>query len=280
MIAPDMGALHASRISLQGCGCLHGPYYYIQQGDLGSLSDVGAGALDAGQAYLKSGDVKDLYGPAFAGLESLSGALPPPFNLIAVFAEQKAKDAIDAIQDYYVYAAQCAAQYLPASVAPQFVKWFKDNAMELWSDAAKDRVAYWLRDYPAIVSFLQSKTTLNLSLQTRLADVFYKKAIEFGAKPRDAAFLAYKLVCNQKGNASVDDPKAAAAYAAKVAPNLNAKDVFSVYEAWKKAVAADGGKQVDGDDYEKTGAKPPSADSGGAAPLIAVGLLAALLLAR
>ena len=280
MIAPDMGALHASRISLQGCGCLHGPYYQIQQRDLAgpSLSDVGSTALDAGSAYLKSGNVKDLYGPAFKLLQGFSAALPPPFNLLATFAEEKAKDAIDAIQDYYVYAAECAAQFLPASVAPQFIKWFGDNAGTLWADAAKDRIAYWLRDFPTVAQWLSAKTPLNLTVQTRLADLFYKKAKEFGANDVDAAFVAYKLVCDQPGNASVDDPKAAKLYASKVSPSANPTDIFGVYQAWQKSVASRGGKQVDSKDYKKTGAETPT--EGSAAPLLAVGLLAALLLAR
>ena len=279
MIAPDMGSLHAARISLQGCGCLHGPYYMIEQRDMGSLTDATAGALDAADAYLKSGNIKDLYGPAFNAIGSYSAALPAPFNLIAQFAAEKAKDAVDSIQDYYVYSAECAAQFLPASVAPKFLEWFKANAGSLWADAAKDRVAYWLRDYPAVAKWLSTQTSLNTTVQSRLANTFYKKAKEFGAKDRDAAMLAYKMVCNQPGNASVDEPTVAAAYANKVKPGVNPKDHFAVYQAWKGAVAESGGEQVDSKDYKKTGAKPPAA-AGGAAPLLAVGVLAALLLAR
>lgn len=169
--------------------------------DTAKLSQIGA---EAASTFMASGfDVDALYEPAYAALNTLALAIPPPGNVIANIGIATAKSGTDAIRNLLKVAFRASGQYLPMTVSEKVCKAIANSPLNWWTWAAKDKFAQATQDSLLVGAAVAGYNKLappdqqlNVLIKSRLADNIYTFAQKQGATPWQAAMVAYKCAEN------------------------------------------------------------------------------------
>ncbi len=246
MMLGNAQALEASAWtrSQMGHQKLEGPRYILNGRYLGTpvdaakLQQIGA---DAATTFMASGfDVDSLYEPAYAALNTLALAIPPPGNVIANLGIATAKAGTDAIRNLMKVAFRASGRYLPMTVSEKVCNAIAKSPLNWWTWAAKDKFAQATQESILVGAAVAGYNKLappdqqlNVLIKSRLADNIYTFAQKQGATPWQAAMVAYK--CAENTGAL----EAKANYAGIVGNPSNPE------AAWKQKVAQMGGTIAD-----------------------------------
>lgn len=260
---------------------LAGPRYVMNGMYLGApidkakLASIGA---DAANTFLASGfDVDALYEPAYAALNTLALAIPPPGNVIAGVGINVAKTGTDAIRTLMKVAFRAAGQYLPLEVSNKVCNAIAKSPADWWGAAARDKFSEAVQDSILVGiavagwnKVMPKDQQLNVTIRSRFADKIYTFAQNQGATPWQAAMVAYKCAANT------------AALEAKVNYAGIVGDVANPEAAWKKKVGQAGGFIADAKSAEEieAGSGGSGIDTNTMLIVGAAGVAALLLLSR
>lgn len=256
-----------------------GPRYILNGRYLGApidktkLAQIGA---DASSTFLASGfDVDSLYEPAFAALQTLALAIPPPGDLIVGAGISAAKAGTDAIRNLMKVAFRAAGQYLPLDVSQKVCDAIASSPLSWWEVAARDKFAQAVQDSilvgVAVAGYNKvapPAKQLNVQIKSRLADKIYQFAQAQGAKQWQAAMVAYK--CAENTGAT----EAKVNYAGIVGNPSNPE------AAWKQKVGQMDGIIADAKTAAKIDEMSGGFDANTALIIGAAGVAALLLLTR
>ena len=193
MMFANPKALEASSLSLHTSGL---------QGLAGPTSqDWKLLGLNSGEVFLKTnGDVAQTFSFALDGVSAITLKLPPPWNIVASYSAQKAKEAVDGTRNFLKLGVTSLGRYLPLGVAEKAIQTLQAGQFgTAWKDAGKDKLVQFIRtDCPGVLelaikagnSKLAPSEQLNMEIQTRFANRVYQVAIDSGATPWQAAAAA------------------------------------------------------------------------------------------
>lgn len=263
-------ALEASSLSLHTSGL---------QGLAGTTAeDWKLLGLNAGDVFLKTnGDVAETFSSTLGAVSALTLKLPVPWNIVASYSAQKAKEGIDGTRNFLKSGVTSLGRYLPLGVAEKAIQTLQAGQFgTAWKDAGKDKLVQFIRtDCPGVLELsikaanakLDPSEQLNMEIQTRFANRVYQVAINSGATPWQAAAAAAQtlydgILARKNATASAwnqyrqwvalvggsGQPSLSAAWAARAnadkMKSVSSKDAAKVPRGDKKATGRAGGTGV------------------------------------